>query len=605
MRSIATSVQSLNWRTVWIGTFLFMGLYFVAFDNNKPLTPEQIQEIQKSIPIETAAPEMGGGASKHVSAPKKNDYDSRFDEQVHIEDPNPVLGEKYDSPLDAIPDRQRPIIQEKTKWEEEEKSMKAKAKTEKEKGESAAKTAGPEKTEKKKKKKPEKSGDVSKAAGPAKTEKKEPESAETTKPNKDKPETDTPKETQNEEISKGEESKGDKEEATKDKTKEDTPKEDKTKEDKPQETEETPNEGKTEDQNSKDDDSDVKESKKGPSTDDESKAQGDEAKTTDKAKDEPSLDEKLKAAVEESQDEKPDETLRMLVEASHPDSLEGMIEIDQNKKVPPEDYVAICIAVKDQADDLREFFIHHYNHIGIRRFYVMDDNSDPPLSETKDYGIPNEFITFDYQEKYHRWGGHREQMQIMRRCFRIWGDKHTWMAFIDVDEFIEMTAGNETLQDMLHEFEAHDDIGALAINWRMHTSSGHKTRPDSTRKAFIDCIWDGEDNDAGNDDNAHVKSIVRMTFAQDPMGPHTWYLTHGNTYGEHYDQEPKGLNAWRNPITRDRIALHHYAIKSREEYEAKMLRGNAMDDPKGEAFWNKLEHELPLVPCPEMAKYDP
>jgi hypothetical protein len=51
--------------------------------------------------------------------------------------------------------------------------------------------------------------------------------------------------------------------------------------------------------------------------------------------------------------------------------------------------------------------------------------------------------------------------------------------------------------------------------------------------------------------------------------------------------------------------LHHYAGKSREEYEEKMLRGNAMDDPKGEGFWNSLENGLPKVSCPEMVKYDP
>jgi hypothetical protein len=57
--------------------------------------------------------------------------------------------------------------------------------------------------------------------------------------------------------------------------------------------------------------------------------------------------------------------------------------------------------------------------------------------------------------------------------------------------------------------------------------------------------------------------------------------------------------------SQESIALHHYAGKSREEYEQKMLRGNGMDDPKGEAFWNSLEYLLPHVNCTEMAKYDP
>lgn len=46
-----------------------------------------------------------------------------------------------------------------------------------------------------------------------------------------------------------------------------------------------------------------------------------------------------------------------------------------------DEYVAVCIAVKDVANDLVEFFVHHYHHMGIRRFYVMDDGSEPPLSD--------------------------------------------------------------------------------------------------------------------------------------------------------------------------------------------------------------------------------
>ncbi|TVY20321.1 hypothetical protein LARI1_G002097 [Lachnellula arida] len=276
-----------------------------------------------------------------------------------------------------------------------------------------------------------------------------------------------------------------------------------------------------------------------------------------------------------------------------------------DKPVPPEDYVAFCVAVKDQARDLPEFFIHHYHHIGIRRFYIMDDRSEKPLSTAlKDYGIPSEWITFESQAQYDRAGGQSEQLSIYTRCLNLHRTKHTWMAFIDADEFIEMTAGNETLQDLLREFEKHEDIGALAMNWRMHTSSGLKTRPESARKAFVECNWDDEEHDGQGSHNRHVKSIVRMSKAQAPRGPHMWYLANGaKSVGEHMD--PVTTEAWRWPITRNRIALHHYAGKSREEYEEKMLRGNAMDDPKTEAFWNSLEHDQPHVPCPEMAKYNP
>jgi hypothetical protein len=45
------------------------------------------------------------------------------------------------------------------------------------------------------------------------------------------------------------------------------------------------------------------------------------------------------------------------------------------------------------------------------------------------------------------------------------------MAFFDGDEYLE-TPENETLHDILRGFEEDDTVGALAANWKMHSSSG-------------------------------------------------------------------------------------------------------------------------------------
>lgn len=70
------------------------------------------------------------------------------------------------------------------------------------------------------------------------------------------------------------------------------------------------------------------------------------------------------------------------------------------RNVPHDEYLAVCLFARDQALDMVEFFQHHYYDIGIRRFWVMDDGSDPPLSTFQnDYGIPPEAIDFVYHEK--------------------------------------------------------------------------------------------------------------------------------------------------------------------------------------------------------------
>ncbi|KAF4637094.1 hypothetical protein G7Y89_g998 [Cudoniella acicularis] len=264
---------------------------------------------------------------------------------------------------------------------------------------------------------------------------------------------------------------------------------------------------------------------------------------------------------------------------------------------PPsdEEYVAICLAVRGQHADLPEFMTHHYHHLGIRRFYIMDDGSEPPLSTYDDYGIPRKHITFHY---YNRTTDHVPDMQdhIYNSCMNLWRNEHTWMAFLDADEMLEMT-GEEDLTTLLKRLEKNRMIGALAVQWQTHTSNGLLKRPISARKGFTDCIWDGTPTH-----NQMYKSIVKTEFHNGHNHVHQAFLTDNTlTVGE------DGLNvplAARNPITRNRIALHHYALKSREEYEEKIARSNAMDQPKDWSFWESVEG-MGGVPCFEMSTYDP
>lgn len=62
-----------------------------------------------------------------------------------------------------------------------------------------------------------------------------------------------------------------------------------------------------------------------------------------------------------------------------------------------DEYLAVCLYVRNQAQDMAEFLQHHYYQMGIRRFYVMDDGSNPPMSQYMDkFGIPEEAVDFIY-----------------------------------------------------------------------------------------------------------------------------------------------------------------------------------------------------------------
>jgi hypothetical protein len=63
------------------------------------------------------------------------------------------------------------------------------------------------------------------------------------------------------------------------------------------------------------------------------------------------------------------------------------------------------------------------------------------------------------------------------------------------------------IPELLKEYAAY---GGLVVNWRVFSSSGHKTRPQnvSTLEAYTSCIAD-DTYHTGNH-NSHVKAIVNV-----------------------------------------------------------------------------------------------
>lgn len=60
------------------------------------------------------------------------------------------------------------------------------------------------------------------------------------------------------------------------------------------------------------------------------------------------------------------------------------------------------------------------------------------------------------------------------------------------------------------------------------------------------------------------------------------------------------LAHFRQPVTRDRLSLHHYVLKSWEDYYDKITRSG-----KDWNFWNSIEYNTPHVACAQMLKYFP
>lgn len=111
--------------------------------------------------------------------------------------------------------------------------------------------------------------------------------------------------------------------------------------------------------------------------------------------------------------------------------------------------------------------------------------------------------------------GLTQHRDLDSECALVHGVNHTWMLFIDADEFLD-TPGGETVEEILREFEeTRPEVGAIGVNWQMHSSNHQIMRVESSRQTYLECISDGDDN-MGESGNKHVKSFVRTDAYASP-----------------------------------------------------------------------------------------
>ena len=267
--------------------------------------------------------------------------------------------------------------------------------------------------------------------------------------------------------------------------------------------------------------------------------------------------------------------------------------------------------VKEVPLELREFLTHHYYHHGIRRFYIYDDGSSPPMAEhpgIDDYNVPKEVLSFNYIDSESVDPDEREtfQDQIMDRCIQDHGAKHKWMALLDPDEYLEMRHNQfPILLDWLRHWEKKDNVGALAVQWLPHNSADLIEIPNTDfRKSYTRCV-----SGDGPDDYHlfHVKSFVRPQFVNSIPNIHAVYFNQEEMmrYGEHMDD---ATSVTREPATHEFWALHHYGTGSKKYFERKQGKGRSQGPdkwPVDQDYWDRYHDGVTSYECNEMVKFEP
>ena len=160
--------------------------------------------------------------------------------------------------------------------------------------------------------------------------------------------------------------------------------------------------------------------------------------------------------------------------------------------------------------------------------------------------------------------GQKMQLAAYDDCMARHRFEVRWLGFIDIDEFV-VPLRDATLADFLRGME---DFPSVEINWLVFGSNGEM------RKSAAPVMERFTRHSVGSHVlNRHVKSFVNPRRVFNMIGCHEAARINGKAADSH--GRPVTVSFRDRTPQQDVIRINHYAVKSREEFIEKQLRGRA------------------------------
>jgi glycosyltransferase involved in cell wall biosynthesis len=233
--------------------------------------------------------------------------------------------------------------------------------------------------------------------------------------------------------------------------------------------------------------------------------------------------------------------------------------VDAAKRTGAGDGIALCVRIRDEAPDLREF-VEYYLAAGIRQIFFYEARSGDNFREVLEPFIAAGHVTL-IDDWPHIPISPAAEHDCVLRCI----GRYAWLGCIDADEFVVIRDGR-TIPEFLSQVSSR--IPALALHWRAYGSNGHIKRPDLP----VILAYSRRQTEP----NFHVKVFVRPERVRFQRNPHSWYYR-GLFSAAANEKNKKVWGSTAVPPTAEIAWINHYYHKSLEEFQRKGKRSSIHD----------------------------
>ena len=130
--------------------------------------------------------------------------------------------------------------------------------------------------------------------------------------------------------------------------------------------------------------------------------------------------------------------------------------------------IGICAIFKDEAPYLLEWIAFH-KIIGVDLFVLYDNGSSDGGAELiRQSSFARNVTILDWHDR-------PGQLSAYQHFHATYADAFTWVAFIDIDEFL-VPVGGASIRGILLS-KAYEPYADILLNWQIFGPSGHAAQP--------------------------------------------------------------------------------------------------------------------------------